>query len=417
MADYLATADLSDIATKDVNRLVGSIAKALAFKSPYIGLIKGGTWKNGISDTVRTATQEQAMPGDSLAVPTFYDDVAMCDGASSTESVATTEYSYSLGTKRGHGPKVCVKQGRAAFKDSYLRAENSLADLITQYINSDIRAQLYLRSGAKFVAAKGYSFEDLFTGGPGQISVPFAPIPAADVVPLSFKALHRLARYLNEVLLGEMFEGGKVGGANYRFVCGNDQLEYLRESSGVENKLVAYVQGGYKLGEVALKAFSFEESPAYRGISFGADQRPLRASTIVNGVPTLVNPVVGVATTKGIAPRANPAWIAAPIEVGFLIAQNSFERQVPEQFLGEGSFKFSPQLMAGQLDWHYLKDNGANEWGDFGYHKYQIIRAYRPIRPEHIIPIVYRRCTPGLGLDVCTSEPITSSLGSTASAL
>lgn len=419
MADYLTSAELSDIASKDTNRIVGSIAEALAYRSPYIGIIKGGTWKGAISDTQRTVTQEQAMPGDSLAVPTFTADLQACGLDGSTESVATTEYTYVLETKRGRGPKVCVKQGRSAFKDSYLRAEQSLKDLIVQYMNADIRAQLYLRSGVKFVAGKGMSWEDLLTGGPGQISVPFAPINIGNIVPLSFKALHRIARFLQEELLGEMFEGGKAGGSHFRFIGGSDQVERFRNETGVENKLLAFVQGGYKLGEIALKAFSFEESPAYRGIAFGTDDRPLRASAIHDGTGalTLVNPVVGVATTKGTAPRVNPAWRSAPLEIGFLIAQNSFERLVPEQYVGEGSFKFAPQLVAGELKWHHVEDNGKNEWADFGYHKYQISRSYRPIRPEHIIPILYRRCLPSLGLESCETEAITSSLGSTASAL
>lgn len=64
----------------------------------------------------------------------------------------------------------------------------------------------------------------------------------------------------------------------------------------------------------------------------------------------------------------------------------------------------------GELDWHYQKDNGENEWADFGYHKYQITRAYRPIRPEHIVPIIYKRCTPTFALTDCTAEAIVSTL-------
>jgi len=33
-----------------------------------------------------------------------------------------------------------------------------------------------------------------------------------------------------------------------------------------------------------------------------------------------------------------------------LIADGSFERLVPEKYVGEGSFKFAPQLHMGELD-------------------------------------------------------------------
>lgn len=397
MSDYLTSAAISDIASKDTNRIVGSIAKTLAVNSPFLNILGGGTF-DAASDTVRGVTQEQAMPGDSLAEPTFSSDLAACNLDGSAEGVATLEFTYSLESKRGRGPKVCVKQGRAAFKDSYLRAEDSLAKLVTQYVNSDIRAQLLKRAGSKFVCASDKSFSELFTGGEGQISTAFAAGVTPDSV-LSFKALHYLARHLSDGLQAEQFQDGKFG-PHFKFIGGSDQVEAFRNETGVENKLIAFTQGGYKLGETALKGFSFEESPAYRGISFGVDQRPLRASAINGaGVPTLVNPVVGVATSKGTAARVNPAWQSAPFEIGFLVAPNSFERQTPKSYVGEGSFKFSPQLHMGELKWHYVEDNNVNEWGDYGYHKYQITRAYRPIRPWHIIPIIYSRSTADLGLD------------------
>lgn len=397
MSDYLTSAELSDIASKDTNRIVGSIAKCLAVNSPFLNVLGGGTF-DAASDTVRSVTQEQAMPGDSLAEPSFSSDLAACGLDGSSEGVATLEFTYQLESKRGRGPKVCVKQGRAAFKDSYLRAEDSLSKLITQYVNADIQAQLHKRSGSKFVCASDKTFSELFTGGEGNVSVNYA----AGVVPdstLNFKALHYLARHLADGMQAEKFQGGKFG-PHFKFIGSSDIVEQFRNETGVENKLIAFTQGGYKLGETALGGFSFEESPAYRGISFGVTQRPLRASTISGaGVPTFVNPVVGVATTKGTAARTNPAWLAAPFEIGFLIAPNSFERLTPKQYTGEGSFKYAPQLHAGELKWHCVEDNNVNEWGDYGYHKYQITRAYRPIRPWFIVPIIYRRASTDFGFD------------------
>jgi hypothetical protein len=71
---------------------------------------------------------------------------------------------------------------------------------------------------------------------------------------------------------------------------------------------------------------------------------------------------------------------------------------VPEQYVGEGTFKYAPQLHGGELEWHYVKDNEANAWGDYGWHKYQITRAYKPLRPQHIIPISFKRKQVDLGL-------------------
>lgn len=388
----------SDIASKDTNRLQGAIAKALAINSPFVNVLKGGTLPAGVSDVVRSVVQEQALPGDSLVDPTFTDSVDICAPIESNDGVATTEYTYKLQTKRGFGPKVCVKGAYAAFRGSYLAAEDSLKKLMLEYVNVDIRSALYKRSGVKFVAGNSgtVSFSDGLTGGESQIDTAFAAVAEADIGRLSFKALHQLARYNKEVLLGEMFNGD-----HYKFIGGSDIINEFRDELAVKEVLIAMTSGGIKYGETSLKAYSWESSVAYRGIQFGVDQRPLRASAVVDGVPTLVEPFISVATTKGNARRVNPAWVSAPFEIGFLIGDNSFERLVPEKFTGEGSFKFAPQLAMGELQWHYVIDSDCNAFGDFGFHKYEITRAYRPVRPANVIPILYRRCPYDTGIVSC----------------
>lgn len=391
----------SDIASKDTNRLQGAIAKALAVNSPFVNILKGGVFPAGVSDVVRSVVQEQALPGDSLVTPTFTDTVNICGPVEDQEGVATTEYSYKLGTKRGFGPKVCVKGAYAAFRGSYLAAEDSLKKLMLEYVNVDVRANLLSRSGVKFVAGNSgtVSFSQGLTGGESQIDVAFANIASANIGQLSFKALHQLARYNKEVLLGEMFNGD-----HYKFIGGSDIVEAFRNEIGVKEVLLSFASGNIKYGETALKGYSWESSVAYRGIQFGVDQRPIRASAVVNGVPTLVEPFISVATTKGNARRVNPAWVSAPFEIGFLIGDNTFERLVPERFTGEGSFKFAPQLATGELQWHYQVDNDCNAYGDFGFHKYEITRAYRPIRPSNVIPILYRRCPYDTGIVSCPTS-------------
>jgi hypothetical protein len=278
--------------------------------------------------------------------------------------------------------------------------------LVTQYINADIRAQLYLRSASKFTANANYDFNSLFTGGlETDLGVKFAPLLPTG--PMTFKALHYLARYMREVLFGEWYSQDQ-GMPHYRFIGGADQVEYFRSEVGVQNVMIGLTTGGYKLGETTLTAYSFEQSPAYRGIAFGVDQRPLRATGYkADGTLNLVDPMLVIAQpARGTAfAKPNPAWLSAPYEVGVLIADGSFERLVPEKYVGEGSFKFAPQLHMGELEWHYQIDNQCNQWGDFGWHKYQITRAYRPLRPQHIIPILYQRCTADLGLVNCQTSP------------
>lgn len=407
---------LSDIAVKDTNRLVGSVAKCLAANSPFINLLDGGTFPSGVSDTVRSVVQMPAAPGDSLAIPTFVNDTEVCGTRGLQDLTGSVEFTYSLQTKRGFGPRVCVKKGYSAFKTGYTAAENSLTKLITQYINADIKAQLYLKSATKFVMAQGYCFDDLLTGGSEtDVDVLFAPVTPDS--PLTFKALYALIEYLSEELFADKWPANGKGQEHYRFIGSSRTIEGFRNELGVAATLCCLAGGGYRLGETALSGYSFESSPAYRGAAFGIDQTPLRATGFnQDGTLALVNPKVVVTDmAKNTAySRVNPAWRTAPIEVGFLVAPGSFKRLVPERYVGEGSFRFAPQLHMGELEWFYQRDADCNIWGDYGHHIYQIIRAYQPVRPQWIIPIAYKRCDLDLGATDC---PVTSCLPYTGAVL
>lgn len=392
------------IASKDSNRLLGSIAKALAINSPFVSVLAGGVFPSGISDTVVSTIQEQALPGDSLVNPTFEATKDVCGPTVTSENVATTQYSYSLGTKRGRGPKICVKGSYAAYKGSYLMAEDSLKKLITQYVNADVRWTLLSRSGHKYVCGNSgvHSFTECLTGGENQIDVSWANISSANIGKLSFKTVTKIARHLHEVTLAEMFLDGSAE-QHYKFIGGSDIVEDFRAEAGITGNLQYLAAGGLKYGQESLRSYGWESNVAYRGITFGVDQRPLRASAFTAGVPTFVEPFVSVAVTKGNAARVNPAWVTAPFEVAFLVAKDPFERLVPEKYTGEGSFKFSPQLAMGELLWHYVIDNDCNQYGDFGWHKYEITRAYRPVRPANVVPIFFRRCPYDTGVVACAS--------------
>lgn len=395
---------ISDIASKDEQRLVGSIAKALAANSPYLNVIRGGTFPAGVSDEIRNSVQMQAAPGDSYAVPEFVCDTDLCGQLGHQDLTDTIEYVTRLESFRGRGPNICVKKGYSAFKGSYSMAEDSLRKNIVQYINADIRAQLTIRSASKFVANANFGFDSLFTGGnPTDLAVNF--LPELPTGPMTFKALQYISRHLREVLFADWYSSGKDM-PHFRFIGGTDQIEYFREEVGVNNVMVALTQGSYQFGKTALTAYSFESSPAYRGIAFGVDQRPLRFNTISDaGVPVWIDPVTIVtnATKNTAYALPNPAWLNAQYEVGMLIADGAFQRLTPERYVGEGSFKFAPQLHMGELNWHYKVDNECNTWGDYGFHKYQVTRAYKPLRPEHIVPIAYKRCVADLGLVDCTT--------------
>lgn len=378
-------AAVQDFASKDVNRIIGQIGRVLARKSPYINSIDGGTLPN-VSDVVRSVVEEMAVPAASLASPTFVNDTTLCGVGATPDQVGSTEYQFQLQTLRGAGPRVCVKQARTAFKGSYLQAQVSLEKTILQIINADIRYQYLIQSGVKYVVNSTQSFSQNLTGDMQQINTQFAAIlPDA---PMNFKTLYRIGTFLREEMLAEPFATRE--GEFFQVMASADQIENFRNDADVKEDLIGLTTGSFKLGEESIAGYQFM---GYRGFAFGIDQQPLRATGFDgSGNLVLVNPIVSTAVTNGFAQRRNPAWVSAPYEVMFVIAGDAFKRLVPEQYVGEGTFKFAPQLSMGELEWTYFRDNDCNLYGDYGQHIYQISRAIQPIRPQNVCAIVYKRC-------------------------
>lgn len=382
--DCIPLATVQNFASKDVNRIIGQIGRVLARKSPYINSIDGGTLPN-VSDVVRSVVEEMAVPAASLAAPTFVNDTTLCGVGATPDQVGSTEYQFQLQTLRGAGPRVCVKQARTAFKGSYLQAQVSLEKTILQIINADIRYQYLIQSGIKYVVDSTAAFTSNLTGDMQQINTLFAnKVPDA---PMNFKTLYRIGTFLREEMLAEPF--ATKDGEFFQVLASADQIETFRNDQDVKEDLLYLSAGSFKLGEESISGYQFM---GYRGFAFGIDQQPLRATANVAGVLTLVNPIVSTAVTNGFAQRRNPAWVSAPYEVMFVIAGEAFKRLVPENYVGEGTFKFAPQLAMGELEWTYFRDNDCNLYGDFGQHIYQIQRAIQPLRPQNVCAIVYKRC-------------------------
>ena len=398
--DCIPLAAIQDFASKDVNRIIGQIGRVLARKSPYVNSIDGGTLPN-VSDVVRSVVEEMAVPAASLASPTFVNDTTLCGVGATPDQVGSTEYQFQLQTLRGAGPRVCVKQARTAFKGSYLQAQVSLEKTILQLINADIRYQYLIQSGIKYVSNSTQSFSQNLTGDMQQINTQFAAIlPDA---PMNFKTLYRIGTFLREEMLAEPF--ASKDGEFFQVLASADQIEVFRNDQDVKEDLLYLSAGSFKLGEESISGYQFM---GYRGFAFGIDQQPLRATGFDgSGNLVLVNPIVSTAVTNGFAQRRNPAWGAAPYEGMFVIGGEAFKRLIPEQYVGEGTFKFAPQLAMGELEWTYFRDNDCNLYGDFGQHIYQISRAIQPIRPQNVCAIVYKRCP----FDGVASACSTSSTG------
>jgi hypothetical protein len=396
----LTSGDYSVGIKNQVAQLKHDLLRYVALNDPYSNLVDGGTTPNNAGETIRTIVTGRTVTNQSLTAPEFSPTIEQCGVVGPKAEFGQTVFETSLETLRGQGPNVCVNAARYSVIDSYRVAEQNLKDAIKSINAADIRANILTLSGVKVTLKAGATnLGQVMTGGYNQSAVNF--IGGVPTAPVSYKFLVHLSNHMRDNLSPEFFGDG--AGQHFVFISSSSQTEVLRNEAGVRSDQLALVTGNDKGAADGVKKYAFIDIP-YRGIKLAIDQQPLRFDTVNgSGFPNFIEPLVSQAADEGTENVTNPAWISADYEVGFLVSKGAFKRLVPERFVGEASFKFNPQFVMGELDWHYQLDSTCNVWGDFGFHKYQIVRAFQSRRPHGVIPILYKRCAEDLGLSTCTS--------------
>ncbi len=397
----LTPSDYSAGIASQVAILRNDLIRFIMQNDPYSNLVEGGTTPNNAGEQIKTLVTSRLVTNQSLTKPSFGSlENTSCGLIGPTAEFGQTEFITSLEVLRGKGPVVCVNQSRFAVLDAYRIAEQNLKDAIKTVNAADIRAELLTLSGVKAVLNTGATnLGQVLTGGYNQVSVNFlGGVPTA---PVSYKFLVALSNYMRDNLSPEFFGDGS--GQYFVFISSSDQTESLRNDTNVKSDLQAFAKGSFSDAKNELMKYAFIDYP-YRQIKLAIDQQPLRFNSVNgSGFPVFIEPLVRTVTDFGVQNLTNPAWVNANYEVGFLVSKGAFRRLVPERFVGEGTFKWEPQYIMGELMWTNYKDNQCNPWGDFGYHLYQIVRAFQARRPHGVIPILYKRCAIDLGLDACVS--------------
>lgn len=396
------------IFASDPSRIIAPIGAALAANVPYLSVLSQKTFEAQVSPVHVSTIQGRTVPGTSMTFPTFttMGNVTNIGPNAGNSKSGTSSYQYSAKIYQDFSDVIALNVAYNAFKESLTTQLNSVQQYSTELINADTRAEIFTRSGVKAIVQSGVNFYSTISGGQQQIDVAL-PNTHSDTR-LSFELLHHYARYLTQDLLAWKFGEGE--GAHVRFIGSADILESMRQDLGGAAGPGAYVT--YPVGPLAVNAISGDSEakkgmtgyifkPMFRGIDFGEDQRPLRynwsGSTYV-----AVEPYASVAGTTGTIEVVNPGWLVASHEVGFLFARQSFERQVPAKYVGEGRVKWAQQMFGGEVIFGAYPDMVQNFFRNYGVLAFQIGRAFRPIYPWFVLPIVYKRCLADDTLAACS---------------
>jgi hypothetical protein len=396
---YVDLPTATQIFATDPTRIIAPIGAALAANVPYLSVLPQKTFEAQVSPIHVSVVQGRTVPGTSMTFPSFntMGSVISIGANAGNSKSGTSSYQYQAKIYQDFSDVIALNVAYNAFKESLTSQLQAVQQYSTELINADCRAEIFTRSGVKAVVQSSASFYSTISGGQQQIDTPL-PNTYSDAR-LSFQLLHHYARYLTQDLLAWKFGEGE--NAHVRFIGSADILESLRQDLGGAAGPGAYVQ--YPIGPLAANSIAGDKEamkgmtgylfkPMFRGIDFGEDQRPLRYNW-TGSTYVAVEPYVQVAGTTGNIEVVNPGWLVASHEVGFLFARNSFERQVPSKYVGEGRIKWAQQMFGGEVIFGAYPDMVQNFFRNYGVLAFQIGRAYRPIYPWFVLPIVYKRCS------------------------
>lgn len=375
--------------------LVGDAATYTIRKNPYPSIIMSGTIDNR-STLQRSVAIERAMPSASLVRPTFTPDAQLCGTAGGVAQLGSTEFEFELEGIRGRGPMICYRQARTAWPSTYAGLYSSLKQSLVDITGADIRIALHDLSGCKLTATEGEAFEDVFVGEMFAVGTEYADVTPDS--PISFRGLEIAATHMREYLYAEPFDGDEDEGVAM-FIAGQNQIQLLRDEADIREDIRALITGRYKMGEETVTGYRFKGP--YKGIAFGVDPLPLRADSVTDGQPNFVEPLLATDVTVGTAGRINPDWLEAEFEVGFLCFKNSFKRLLPTDYKIPG-FDFPAPISNDGLKFKWLDDADCHLFNDFGLHIWEILRAYQPVNPHAICPVLYSRCTADMDLTACS---------------
>lgn len=398
----------TQIFAADPTRIIAPIGAALAANVPYLSVLPQKTFEAQVSPVHVSVVQGRTVPGTSMTFPGFQtmgNVISIGSNAGNSKS-GTSSYTYQAKIYQDFSDVIALNVAYNAFKESLASQLQAVQQYSTELINADVRAEIFSRSGVKAVVQSTASFYSTISGGQQQIDTPLPNVYSDSRV--TFELLHHYARYLTQDLLAWKFGEGEH--AHVRFIGSADILEQLRNDLGGAAGPGGYVQ--YPVGPLGVSAIAGDSEAKkgysqyvfkalYRGIDFGEDQRPLRYNW-TGSTYVAVEPYAAVSGTTGTIEVVNPGWLVASHEVGFLFARNSFERQVPAKWVGEGRVKWAQQMFGGEVIFGAYPDMVQNFFRNYGVLAFQIGRAYRPIYPWFVLPIVYKRCNENDGVVTCT---------------
>ena len=414
-------ANIEHVLTSEANRIGGDIHKQTLHQSPWLDLIKKGTFPSGMGYQISTLVYDRALPvgtrtgsthlGSSEQTPgvnwttlvqnTASSHVGRPDGAALDTRLEDNAYidftrtlkSYSLDKAVIESPRINIEDLRfAAHRADQLRAIMELLKESTRWSWEERYRDEYAKLCDNIVLCKT-SGTAAATGKEGSTT----PASAGDVdadndntedvntANISNKILDDIYFKLVRAGAGSSAYGRENGRPVFALVCSSEASYQLQTEAGFRDD-VRY--NNAKVSEL-IAPLGVEKS--FRGFYHLCDDLAPRYSATVDGSDLLVRVYPYKHDASNDLVTVNSDYDTAPYEEVFVLVDDVMESLVPEPISGGSGVAFDPVSYKGEFKWTNIPDVTLNPDGTIGFFRGIMASASKPIKTNYGYSVVFKR--------------------------
>lgn len=389
---------VTDILIRESGRIGPEIYNRIFQRSPWVRLIRRGTFPDGMGHTISTLTYERSAPLQAeptwLALTVNDGDMAeggLCLPPAQKVGIASTLRNYNLARRVLEGPDFCVENIRFSFQ---LRDQlEAVVSILTEYamIEWEIRDRHeYLRLVKWKVTVDSFLTESTSTTSPY-----FATCPTSILT----------QGVLNRWRIRLLRDGAITSALGME--NGSPIMTLITSAETSEDLIFrnADIRQDLRWGKPNELLSPFGVDRSYRGFYHLIDTYPMRgtcAAGVFTEIPTFTatpGAYSGSAATKGQKTEINTAWTTAPYEISFIFDPMVFEQLIPKTITNpHPKFRFDAVNYMGDWQVKNIIDRVCNPDGTILFHRGILAAASKAIHPERGAAFLHLRCDPSLNL-------------------
>jgi len=387
----MACDSVIDSIVRESGRIGPEIYSRVFNRSPWIKLIRRGTFPDGMGHTISALTYERNAPVTAEPVWTTLtvndgevQEGGLCLPPAQKIGVGSTMRTYNLARRVLEGPDFCVENLRFAFqlKDQL----EQVIQILTEYalIEWEIRDRHeYLRLVKWKVSVTANLQVSEATTAPYFASCPTSILTQG--------VLNRW----RVRLLRDGAAGSALGMAN-----GAPILTLIASAETSEDIIFrnADIRDDIRWGKPNDLLAPFGVDRSYRGFYHLVDMYPMRG-TCSAGVFTEIPAFALQSATRGQKAEVFQSWMDAPYEISFLFDPMVLEQLIPKPITNpHPKFSFDPVNYMGEWTAKNIIDRVCNPDGTVLFHRGILAAASKPVHPERGVAFLHLRCDPALNL-------------------